>query len=147
VSTPTTRAAAPTTQQLVVLALGSEEYAVPIGHVQEIISYTAPRPVPSSDPCCRGVISLRGKIIPVFDLAMQLGVFAEPADDQRIVILEGPAGIAGVIVDDVDEVLEVDESDFEPMPQSGSAAVESVVEMKDRLIVLLAPDRLLEGLI
>lgn len=56
-------------KQLVVFSLGSEEYALPIGAVHEIIRYSEPRTVASSEPWIRGVIGLRGKIIPVFDLA------------------------------------------------------------------------------
>ena len=58
-----------TSQQLVVFSLGSEEYALPIGSVHEIIRYTEPRTVASDAAWIRGVIGLRGKIIPIFDLA------------------------------------------------------------------------------
>ena len=58
--------------QLVVFSLGSEEYALPIGAVHEIIRYTEPRRVASSEPWIRGVIGLRGKIIPIFDLAARM---------------------------------------------------------------------------
>ena len=59
-------------QQLVVFSLGSEEYALPIGAVHEIIRYTEPRSVASEVAWIRGVIGLRGKIIPIFDLAARM---------------------------------------------------------------------------
>ncbi|MGO9957953.1 MAG: chemotaxis protein CheW [Solirubrobacteraceae bacterium] len=51
-------------RQLVVFTLCGEQYALPIAHVQEIIRYTQPRPVASSDCWVRGVLNLRGKIVP-----------------------------------------------------------------------------------
>ena len=63
-----------TSQQLVVFSIGSEEYALPIGAVHEIIRYTEPRSVTSDVPWIRGVIGLRGKIIPIYDLASRMGL-------------------------------------------------------------------------
>ena len=61
-------------KQLVIFSLGSEEYALPITRVQEIIRYTEPRIVASQTAWIRGVINLRGKIVPVCDLAERLGL-------------------------------------------------------------------------
>jgi purine-binding chemotaxis protein CheW len=76
--------------QLVVFSLGDEEYALPITDVQEIIRYTEPRAVASEAPWIRGVISLRGKIIPVCDLAARLGLPADGEPHANIVIVETP---------------------------------------------------------
>lgn len=65
--------------QLVIFKLGGEEYALPIKHVQEIIRYTQPRSVASAEPWVRGVLSLRGHIVPVYDLADRLVVLLNPA--------------------------------------------------------------------
>ncbi|MGD1056377.1 MAG: chemotaxis protein CheW, partial [Solirubrobacteraceae bacterium] len=93
------KASAQLAQQLVVFSLGDEEYALPITQVQEIVRYTEPRAVASETAWIRGVISLRGKIVPVFDLGARLGLASELASDAEIVIVETEAGIAGVIVD------------------------------------------------
>src|SRR3954466_14922190 len=78
-----------TTRQLVVFTLGSEEYALPIRQVHEIIRYTEPPPVAAEAGWVRGVISLRGKIVPVYDLAARLGlVTEESAEGGKIVIVE-----------------------------------------------------------
>lgn len=133
------------TQQLVVFALGREEYALPIQQVQEIIRYSEPRAVSSAEPWIRGVISLRGKIVPVFDLGLRLGLHAEPGQDQKIVIVETDHGTAGVIVDEVEEVLTVDAGQLEEVPGAGSDAIDAIAKIDDRLVVLLTPDRLLAG--
>ena len=75
-------------RQLVVFTLGAEQYALPIKQVQEIIRYKQPRSVASSDYSVRGVISLRGQIVPVYDLASRLGVISEIGEQTKIVIVE-----------------------------------------------------------
>jgi purine-binding chemotaxis protein CheW len=133
------------TRQLVVFALGREEYALPIQQVQEIIRYSEPRAVSSSDPWVRGVISLRGKIVPVFDLGLRLGIHADVAEDQKIVIVETTAGTAGVVVDEVEEVLTVEADQLDEVPGAGGDAIDAIAKIDDRLVVLLTPDRLLAG--
>src|SRR6201992_2613405 len=75
-----------TSQQLVVFSLGSEEYALPISAVHEIIRYTEPRSVASDVPWIRGVIGLRGKIIPIYDLAARVGLSVADENFGKIVI-------------------------------------------------------------
>ncbi len=126
-------------RQLVVFTLCGEQYALPIGHVQEIIRYTQPRPVASSDCWVRGVLNLRGKIVPVYDLAARLGVSSEVSEQSKIVIIETGSETTGVIVDEVDEVLTLEEQHFEQAPSADTTLVESIAKVGDRLIVLLAP--------
>ena len=128
------------TRQLVVFSLGEEEYALPIADVHEIIRYTEPRSVASSVGWIRGVISLRGKIVPVYDLAARLGEAREPdRPPLKIVIVETAERMAGVVVDDVDEVITVDADQLERLPAADEAAIDSIVKLDDRLIVLLSP--------
>ena len=136
---------ASTQQQLGVLSLGDEEYALRIQQVQEIIRYTQPRAVASTDPWIRGVISLRGKIVPVLDLGLRLGLAFEPGEDQNIVIIEAESGTAGVVVDEVEEVLMVDEEQLDDLPGAGAEAIDKVAKIEDRLVMLLDADRLLAG--
>ncbi|HEY7259710.1 MAG TPA: chemotaxis protein CheW [Gaiellales bacterium] len=137
---------AETTRQLVIFSLGSEEYALPITRVQEIIRYTEPRMVASRTAWIRGVINLRGKIVPVCDLAERLGLGLERSDIAKIVIVETETGTAGVIVDDVEEVLTVDDGQLEDVPTANTAYVDAIAKLDDRLAILLNPDGLLAGL-
>jgi purine-binding chemotaxis protein CheW len=131
--------------QLVVFSLAAEEYALPIGKVQEIIRYSEPRPVDSGLHWLRGVISLRGKIIPVCDLAARLGVDNEQNENSKIVIVDTQAGTAGVIVDDVNEVLTVGDDQLDEAPGAGTDFIDGIAKVEDRLIVLLDSDRMLAG--
>lgn len=136
-----------TSRQIVVFTAAGEEYAVPISHVQEIIRYTPPRRVASSDSALRGVISLRGKILPVFDLATRIGLHAEGADaDASIVILETGEQMAGLIVGDVEEVVTIDDSQLDPSPAIAGDAIDGIARIDDRLVLLLSPERLIEAL-
>jgi purine-binding chemotaxis protein CheW len=125
--------------QLVVFSLGEEEYALPITHVQEIIRYTEPRGVASQTPWIKGVISLRGKIVPVYDLASRLGLQTS-TEAYKIVIVESGDDMAGVIVGDVEEVLTVTSADLDEVPAAGAACIQAIAKVDDRLVVLLDPD-------
>jgi purine-binding chemotaxis protein CheW len=128
------------TRQLVVFRLGDEEYALPIADVHEIIRYTEPRSVASSVGWIRGVISLRGKIVPVYDLAARLGEAREPdRPPLKIVIVETAERMAGVVVDDVTEVLTIACDSVEPVPPAAEPSIDSIARIEDRLIVLLSP--------
>lgn len=124
-------------QQLVVFTLGAEHYALPIHAVNEIIRYSEPRAVASRTDWVRGVISLRGRIVPVYDVAARLRVGSERTEHAKIVIVEAGAEIAGVIVDSVEEVLTVAADQLKQAPGADSEMIESVVRVDDRLIVLL----------
>jgi purine-binding chemotaxis protein CheW len=124
-------------QQLVVFTLGAEHYALPIHAVNEIIRYSKPRSVASRSDWVRGVISLRGRIVPVYDVATRLGLTSELSEQSKIVIVEAGAETAGVIVDSVEEVLTVSDAQIDEAPGADSTMIEAIVRIDDRLIVLL----------
>ena len=134
-----------TTRQLVVFSLGEEEYALPINQVQEIIRYTEPRAVASDEAWIRGVISLRGKIVPVVDLASRLGLGNGDKVSGKIVIVETGSVTAGIIVDDVDEVLTIEDGQLDDVPAAGSDSIEGIAKVEDRLVVLLNTDGIFGG--
>ncbi|MEZ5120028.1 MAG: chemotaxis protein CheW [Solirubrobacterales bacterium] len=133
------------TRQLVVFSLGQEEYALPITQVHEIIRWTEPRSVASDEAWVRGVISLRGRIVPVYDLAARLGLPSERPEHAKIVIVETASDMAGVIVDDVEEVLTVDVDALDTVPAAGDPAIEAIAKIEQRLVVLLDPVGLFGG--
>jgi purine-binding chemotaxis protein CheW len=132
-------------QQLVVFSLGDEEYALPITQVQEIIRYTGPRAVASEAAWIKGVISLRGKIVPVCDLGARLGLPTELAEQAKIVIVETDSGTAGVIVDEVEEVLTVESEQLDTVPGAGTDFIDAIAKIADRLVILLNPEGIFAG--
>jgi purine-binding chemotaxis protein CheW len=124
-------------RQLVVFTLGAEHYALPIHAVNEIIRYSEPRSVASRTEWVRGVISLRGRIVPVYDVAARLGLASELSEHSKIVIVEAADEVAGVIVDTVEEVLTVSDDQIEEAPGADPSTIEAIVRIDDRLIVLL----------
>ncbi|HVW17936.1 MAG TPA: chemotaxis protein CheW [Solirubrobacteraceae bacterium] len=128
------------TQQLVVFALAGEEYGVPIARVQEIIDYTEPRSVASDTDWICGVIGLRGRIIPVYDLAARLRLERTHDDHAKIVIVDTAGSLAGIVVDNVSEVLTVDAEALDEAPGVSGGSVEAIAKLDDRLIVLLDLD-------
>src|SRR5918997_2557571 len=97
--------------QLVVFQLRGDEYAFPISGVSEIIRHATPRAVDSDTPGVRGVIGLRGKIIPVIDLVARLRLgFSDSelsAEAGKVIVLDTDGRQLGVMVDDVDQVVTV----------------------------------------
>jgi purine-binding chemotaxis protein CheW len=126
-------------RQLVVFTLGTEQYALPIQQVHEIIRYAEPRSVASRADWVRGVISLRGRILPVYDLAARLGLASERSEQSKIVIVEVGNETAGVIVDGVEEVLTVEDGQLQEAPGADTTLIESIAKIGDRLVVLLKP--------
>jgi purine-binding chemotaxis protein CheW len=126
-----------TSQQLVVFSLGAEEYALPIAAVSEIIRFTEPRSVASEVAWIRGVIGLRGKIIPIFDLAARLELPGADSEPGKIVILETGSDQVGVMVDEVEEVLTVESDQLEPVPTANTDSIEAIAKIDDRLVILL----------
>jgi len=131
-----------TSQQLVVFSLGSEEYALPIGSVHEIIRFTEPRTVASEAAWIRGVIGLRGKIIPIFDLASRMELDTVDSQPGKIVIVESGTGQVGIMVDEVEEVLTVSSEQLEDVPSANSDSIEAIAKIEDRLVILLNPEGL-----
>ena len=132
-------------RQIVVFTLGAEHYALPIHQVHEIIRYSDPRSVASRADWVRGVISLRGRIVPVYDLAARLGVTSELSEQTKIVIVETESETAGVIVDDVEEVLTVEDNQIEEIPGADSTLIDSIAKIGDRLVVILKPSTIFSG--
>jgi purine-binding chemotaxis protein CheW len=113
-------------QQYLTFTLGEEMFAIGILAIREIIEYGHLTEVPMTPPFIRGVINLRGAVVPVVDLAVR---FARPASavSKRtcIVIIDidqadGTTNQMGIVVDAVSEVLEIPASEIEPPPEFGA---------------------------
>lgn len=132
------------TQQfhLVTFHLGREEYGVEIASVQEIIRATDITPVPGAQSHVRGVINLRGKIIPVVDLRRRFSLDGiEASDAQRIVVVEMGEKRIGMLVDSVSQVLKVPAASVEELPEEATSVAENYIKgvgkLDGRLVIIL----------
>lgn len=134
--------------QYLTFSLGEEEYGVEILKVQEIKGYSAITPIPNTPPYIKGVMNLRGAIIPVVDLRGKLGM-AETTYNQFTVIIVVTVGtkIMGLIVDAVSDVLNIPKSDVQATPDFGSQVdvrfINGMAKAGEKLIVLLDIDKIL----
>jgi len=88
--------------KVVVFGVGGQEYALPIAVVREIIPWTEPTPVPESPPFVPGVISVRGDVLPVVDMARRFGLARQKREEEScIIIVDVDGQQAGLVVDDV----------------------------------------------
>lgn len=128
--------------QLVVFKLGREEYGVSILQVQEIKRMTDITRVPHTPDYIKGVMNLRGSVLPVLDLKKRLSLPPqEYSDDTRIIIVKVEDITLGIIVDAVSEVLTIGQQSIEP-PQAVAGGVvanylSGVGKLDDRLLILL----------
>ena len=104
--------------------LGKEQYGLEILKVREIMGWVNVTPVPKSPPSVRGVINLRGKIIPVIDLRRKFGMEQVPNTDRTCIIVvdvdfKGQSADVGILVDCVSEVLSIASEDIGPPPTFG----------------------------
>ncbi|HWP96809.1 MAG TPA: chemotaxis protein CheW [Syntrophomonadaceae bacterium] len=123
------------------------EYALPITKVQEIIQTTATTRLPQSPDFVEGIISLRGKIIPIINLKKRfnLGSSSEKTENCSVVVEVGGNTI-GIMVDEVSEVLHMDYSHLDPPPSviqnTAAQYLVGIGKLDDRLLLLLDVDKI-----
>jgi purine-binding chemotaxis protein CheW len=131
--------------QHLTFALGQEEYGVDILKVQEIKGYTPPTPVPNTPGYIKGVMNLRGTIIPVVDLRAKLAL-NETQYNQFTVIIVVTVGtkVVGLIVDSVSDVLNIPKSDIQSPPEFGSTVdvrfIDGMAKAGEKIVMLLNID-------
>jgi purine-binding chemotaxis protein CheW len=138
--------------QYVSFLLAGEEYAVDILRAREIVAYETLTRVPMAPACIRGVLNLRGRVVPVIDGASVLGLSpTEPTRWTCILMVEvdldGDATLMGLMVDSVREVLDLSPADVEPPPPFGASArldyLAGVAKVGNKIVMLLDIDRIL----
>ena len=94
--------------------IGEEDYAISISHVTEIIGMLKITEVPQTPDYIKGVINLRGKVIPVMDIRLRFGMPARDYDERTcVIVVHFKENIVGLVVDTVSEVLDIPEDDVE----------------------------------
>jgi len=140
-------------QQYLTFALGGDSYAAGISAIREILEVPSLTRVPLVPAFVRGVINLRGSVVPVIDLAVRLGLQSTAIDRRTCVaVVEdraagSPGQTLGVVIDSVQEILEIAEHEIEPAPALGTridpAFMRGVAKVNGRLQVVLDFGRVL----
>lgn len=137
-----------------IFSLATEEYGLPVLQVREIIKMMSVTPVPQSPIHVKGVINLRGTVIPVTDLRVRFGAQEREYDDRTCIIVVEVSSrtsrmLMGVVVDAVSEVLSINADEIEPTPDFGGRVdtefLRGIAKVKNRVKLLLDPDRVFGG--
>jgi len=135
--------------ELLCFRVGSEEYAISIMDIKEIIKPREVTEVPRVPSFVRGILSLRGNIIPVFDMKTRLGLSdGAVSERERIVVVKRQGGYAGVLVDEVVQVVRIAEGGIEPPPVVLEGIdrefVLGIGRVSGRMLILLDMEKVLD---
>lgn len=140
--------------QLLTFLLANEEYGVDILRVQEIKGWDSVTPIPNTPAYIKGVINLRGTIVPIIDLRLRFHLDSIEYGPTTVVIVlrvehEGRSRIMGIIVDAVSDVYNVPEEGMIPSPDFGAAVnteyVSGLMTVDEKMVIGLDIDRLLNA--
>lgn len=133
--------------------LGRECYGFPVLKVREIIRYITPTLMPQLPEHVKGVINLRGKIVPVVDLRLKFGFPADITSDHVCIVVvqiataNGRPAVMGMVVDGVEEVIQVSTQEIEPAPDFGTGLdtqyILGMAKIRGTVKTLLDMDKLL----
>ncbi|MEZ5686276.1 MAG: chemotaxis protein CheW [Paracoccaceae bacterium] len=133
---------APTEVELLSFRLGGEEYSVDIMSVREIRGWTRATPLPHAPPYVRGVINLRGTVLPVVDLSVRLGMEPVVGGARNVIIVvQLGSQTAGLLVDAVSDILALPRSQLQPPPELAADTAHSYISaltiVEERMIRVL----------
>jgi purine-binding chemotaxis protein CheW len=138
------------TTQYLTFRLADEIYALDIGKVREVLDFGAVTRVPRTPDFLRGVINLRGSVVPVADLRLRFGMsMTEKTVNTCVIITEvsvdGEAVVLGMLADSVQEVIELDQKGITPPPKIGTRVrtdfIRGMASRDDRFLIILDIDK------
>lgn len=134
-------------KEFLAFKLGEEEYGIDILKVQEIRGYDTVTSLPNTPPFMKGVINLRGMIVPIFDLRIKLNLPNVQYDQFTVVIILNIGGrMAGVVVDSVSDVIALPPAEIKPAPQLGAAIktdyINGLATIEDRMLIVIDIEKL-----
>ena len=130
------------TIELLTFQLAGHEYALDIMSVREIRSWTRATPLPHAPTCMRGVINLRGTVLPVLDLGDRLGLLPQVQSERAVIIVvtQGES-LTGLLVDAVSDIVALTKDDLQPPPDLANGAATGMVSaltlIEERMVRVL----------
>ena len=136
--------------ELIAFRLGGQEFCVDIMSVRDIRGWTQTTPLPHSPEYVKGVINLRGSVLPVIDLAARLGFRStEPTARHVIIVTQVGSQSVGLLVDAVSDILTINAETIQPTPDVASelarAFMKGVLAIEGRMISLIGLDSVLQS--
>jgi purine-binding chemotaxis protein CheW len=129
--------------------LGAEEYGIDILKVQEIRSYEAPTRIANAPAFLKGVINLRGVIVPIVDLRVKFGCEAEVGPVTAVIVLSVKGRVIGTVVDSVSDVLELAADAIKPAPTMGAVVdttyLTGIATVGERMLILMDIESLMSS--
>lgn len=134
-------------KEFLAFTLGSEEYCIDILKVQEIRGYETVTPIPNTPAFMKGVVNLRGIIVPIIDLRIKLDLAKVEYDQFTVVIILSIRGrVVGVVVDSVSDVVALEAEEIKAAPQMGAAIktdyIDGLVTMEERMLIIIDIEKL-----
>jgi purine-binding chemotaxis protein CheW len=138
----------PANRELIAFRVGRQEFCINVMTVREIRGWTAATALPRSPRYVRGVINLRGAVLPIVDLAVRLGLpSTEPTARNVIIVAQIAHQQIGLLVDAVSDILTTNDNNIQPAPDVASELVKSFVKgllpVEGRMISLISLDHVL----
>ncbi len=135
------------TNQFLTFTLNDQDFGIEILRVQEIKNFTKVTPIPNTPPCIKGVMNLRGTVVPIVDLRSKFNFpTAEYNQFTVIIVVNVGTKIMGLVVDAVSDVLNIEADAIEETPDLGSidtSFIRGLAKSADRLVTLLNIEQLL----
>ena len=144
------KAARETQREVLVFVLGAEEYGVDILKVQEIRGYEKVKPIPAAPAYLKGIIHLRGLVVPVIDLRIKFSLAEVRYDSFTVVVILRIAGrTIGMVVDGVSDVVQLSAADIKPAPQLGTVVdgsyIAGLAMPGERMVLLIDIEKFLSS--
>jgi purine-binding chemotaxis protein CheW len=135
-------------EEFLTFTLGAEEYAIDILRVQEIRGYEQPTAIAHAPPFIKGVVNLRGTIVPIVDLRIKFGVgLVEYTPFTVVIILNVGGRVVGMVVDSVSEVADLSSDQIRPAPEFSSAVdtryIRGLATLENRMLIVVDIERLM----
>jgi purine-binding chemotaxis protein CheW len=139
------------TTQYLTFKLGDEVYAVDISKVREVLDFTSVTKVPRTPEFMRGVINLRGSVVPVVDLRVKFGMDKTESSVNTCIIItevtvDNETAVLGALADSVQEVIDLDAEHIQPAPRIGTKLktefIKGMGKQNDRFMIILDVDKI-----
>lgn len=136
--------------QLIAFSIDEQTYSVEITTVREIRAWNGATPLPNTREFVRGVINLRGTIVPIFDLRARFGEGkTEPTKTHVVVVMSVDEKFVGILVDAVSDILTVKKSDVHPVPEGNSSSdnelLRGIITHDSRMVGLIDLHAIVDG--